>query len=259
MNSVQLAPQELARWRDREEKRGLEIIEQLQKEPRSLPASKLTHKGEVEILRDMDQMLTLEDLVGPMVPIDGSPPALPATSRESTEQPEHHFLDPSGRICTDWKPSREQPGSLKAAGRMRDDAFPRASSQVPVSFSDMPQNKEKPLAPRKDRLPPSRLQMPAGPTKALPSQVPWEGSLDMFCIKRFRVRAQLVSGHSCRLIQALPQVIRSASCIAPDAVWDFLASICPAEAKAWKPLTQACCWLCCSHKQGFRPWQDLVP
>ena len=42
---------------------GLEIIEQLQKEPRSLPASKLTHKGEVEILRDEDQTLTLEDLV----------------------------------------------------------------------------------------------------------------------------------------------------------------------------------------------------
>ncbi|KAI4588129.1 hypothetical protein MJG53_002537 [Ovis ammon polii x Ovis aries] len=226
MSSVQLAPQELARWRDREEKRGLEIIEQLRKEPRSLPASKLTHKGEVEILRDMDQTLTLEDLVGPMVPVDGGPLALPATSRESTEQHEHHFLDPSCRICTDWKPSREQPGSLKAARRMRDDAFQRAPSQVPVSFSDMPQNKEKPLAAHKDRL-----QMPAGPTKALPSQVPWEGSLDMFCIKRFRVRAQLVSGHSCHLIQALPQVIRSASCIAPDAVWDFLASICPAEAK----------------------------
>lgn len=42
---------------------GLEIIEQLRKEPHSLPASKLTHKGEVEILRDMDQTLTLEDLV----------------------------------------------------------------------------------------------------------------------------------------------------------------------------------------------------
>ena len=42
---------------------GLEIIEQLQREPRSLPASKLTHKGEVEILREEDQTLTLEDLV----------------------------------------------------------------------------------------------------------------------------------------------------------------------------------------------------
>nr|XP_020738416.1 SPOC domain-containing protein 1 isoform X2 [Odocoileus virginianus texanus] len=199
MSSVQLAPQELARWRDQEEKRGLEIIEQLQKEPCSLPASKLTHKGEVEILRDVDQTLTLEDLVGPMVSTDGGPLALPATLKDS---------------------------SLKAARRMGDDAFQRAPSQVPVSFPDMPPNKKKPPAECKDSL-----QMPTGPTKALPMQLPWEGSLDMFCIKRFRVKAQLILGHSCRLIQALPQVIRSASCIAPDAVWDFLASICPAETK----------------------------
>lgn len=43
--------------------------------------------------------------------------------------------------------------------------------------------------------------MPAGSTKALPSQPPWEGSLDMFSIKQFRVKAQLVSGHSFCLIR----------------------------------------------------------
>lgn len=42
---------------------GLDIIEQQQKELYRLPASKLTHKGEVEISRDSDQMLTLEDLM----------------------------------------------------------------------------------------------------------------------------------------------------------------------------------------------------
>lgn len=42
---------------------GLDIIEQQQKELYSLPTSKLTHKGEVEIPRDSDQMLTLEDLM----------------------------------------------------------------------------------------------------------------------------------------------------------------------------------------------------
>lgn len=41
----------------------MEIIEQQQKEPQGLPVSKLTHKGEVEILRDLDETLTLEDLV----------------------------------------------------------------------------------------------------------------------------------------------------------------------------------------------------
>lgn len=42
---------------------GLDIIEQQQKELYRLPTSKLTHKGEVEIPRDSDQMLTLEDLM----------------------------------------------------------------------------------------------------------------------------------------------------------------------------------------------------
>ncbi|XP_036690811.1 SPOC domain-containing protein 1 isoform X2 [Balaenoptera musculus] len=203
MSSVQLAPQELARWRDQEEKRSLEMIEQLQKEPCSLPASKLTHKGEVEILRDMDQMLTLEDLVGPMVSIDGDPLALPATSKgtteqheDTTEQHEHHFLDPSCRICMDWKPLCEQPASFTATRRMGDAAFQRAPRLVPVSSPEMPQTKEKPPTEPKDRL-----QMPAGSTKALPSQPPWEGSLDMFSIKRFQVKAQLVSGHSFRLIR----------------------------------------------------------
>ncbi|EDL80576.1 similar to SPOC domain containing 1 (predicted) [Rattus norvegicus] len=63
MSSIQLAPKELSRWRDQEKRRSLDIIEQQQKEPYRLPASKLTHKGEVEIPRDSDQMLTLEDLM----------------------------------------------------------------------------------------------------------------------------------------------------------------------------------------------------
>nr|KAF6445215.1 SPOC domain containing 1 [Molossus molossus] len=275
MNSTQLAPQELARWRDQEEKRGLEIIEQQQKEPCSLPTSKLTHKGEVEILRDTDQMLTLEDLVGPMVSIDCSPLALPATSKDSTEQREepteqreepteqweepteqreepteqreepteqreepteqredpmeqheHHFLDPSCHICMDWKPSCELSDFSKANRRVEDNVFQRAPSPDSVSSPEMAQIKEKHSVEPQDRL-----QMPAGSTKALPSQLPWEGSVAMFSIKQFRVKAQLVSGHSCRLIMALPEVIRSAGCIPPNIIWDLLASICPANAQ----------------------------
>ncbi|XP_021540091.1 SPOC domain-containing protein 1 [Neomonachus schauinslandi] len=238
MSSTQLAPQELARWRDQEEKRGLEIIEQQQKEPCSLPAFKLTHKGEVEILRDVDQTLTLEDMVGPMVSMDCSPLALPATLKATTEQDEdttgqheHHFLDPSCCICMDWKPSGELPGSFKATRRIGDSVFQRAPSPTLASSPEMPQTKEKHPPQLQDRVPLSRLQMPAGPTKALPSQPPWEGALDMFSIKRFRAKAQLVSGNSCRLLMTLPEVIRSAGCIPSNTVWDLLASICPAEAK----------------------------
>ncbi|XP_032159442.1 SPOC domain-containing protein 1 isoform X2 [Mustela erminea] len=233
MSSTQLAPQELARWRDQEEKRGLEIIEQQQKESCGLPAFKLTHKGEVEIPRDVDQTLTLEDLVGPMVSIDDSLPALAATSKATTEQDEdttgqheHHFLDPSCRICLDWKPSCELPSSFKATTRIGDSIFKRAPSPAFPSSPETPQAREKPPTQLQDRL-----QMPAGPTKALPSQPPWEGALDMFSIKRFRAKAQLVSGNSCRLLTTLPEVIRSAGCIPSGTVWELLASVCPAEAK----------------------------
>ncbi|XP_053432393.1 SPOC domain-containing protein 1 [Nycticebus coucang] len=231
MSSIQLAPQELARWRDQKEKRGLEIIEQQQKEPCRLPTSKLTHKGEVEIQRDTDQTLTLEDLVGPTVPTHCNPPALPATLEDTMEQHEHHFLDPSCRICMDWKPLSELSGSYKAVGGKEDSVSQRAPSLAPVSSPEMPEAREMlPMQPQ-DSVPSPRLQMPAALTKALPCQLPWEGTLDMFSIKRFRVRAQLVSGHSCQLVQALPDVIRSAGCIPPNTVWDLLVNISPAEAK----------------------------
>ncbi|XP_012497693.1 PREDICTED: SPOC domain-containing protein 1 [Propithecus coquereli] len=232
MSSMQLAPQELARWRDQEEKRGLEIIEQQQQqEPCRLPASKLTHKGEVEIQRDTDQILTLEDLVGAPVPTDCSSPALPVTLEDTTEQHEHHFLDPNCRICTDWEPSSELPDSFEAMRSSGDNIFQRVLSLPPMSSPATSEAREMlPMEPQ-DRVPPSRLQMSAAPTEAHPCQPPWEGTLDMFSIKRFRVRAQLVSGHSYQLVQALPEVIRSAGCIPPNTVWDLLASIGPAEAK----------------------------
>ncbi|XP_069933107.1 SPOC domain-containing protein 1 [Oryctolagus cuniculus] len=248
MSSIQLAPQELSRWRDQEEKRVLEVIEQQQKELSSLPASKLTHKGEVEIPRDLDQTLALEDLVGSLVSVDcSSSPALPATAEDTTEQHEHHFLDPHCRICMDWDPASELPGFFKATSNGKHSVFQRAPSPAPVATTETPKARETP--PPKPR---DRPQMPAAPTKALPSQPPWEGALDMFSIKRFRVTAQLVLGHSCHLIQALPEVLRSAGCIPPNTIWDLLASIDPAKAKAWKPLTQACCWPCCSPRRGFQ-------
>nr|XP_051688105.1 SPOC domain-containing protein 1 [Oryctolagus cuniculus] len=227
MSSIQLAPQELSRWRDQEEKRVLEVIEQQQKELSSLPASKLTHKGEVEIPRDLDQTLALEDLVGSLVSVDcSSSPALPATAEDTTEQHEHHFLDPHCRICMDWDPASELPGFFKATSNGKHSVFQRAPSPAPVATTETPKARETP--PPKPR---DRPQVPAAPTKALPSQPPWEGALDMFSIKRFRVTAQLVLGHSCHLIQALPEVLRSAGCIPPNTIWDLLASIDPAKAK----------------------------
>ncbi|KAM5248637.1 SPOC domain-containing protein 1 [Ctenodactylus gundi] len=227
MSSIQLAPQELARWRDQAEKRGLEIIEQEQKEPHGLPASKLTHKGEVEILRDTDQTLTLEDMMGPMVSGDCSPQPLPVLSKDTTEQHDYHFLDPNCRICADWNSSSELAAFIGASRNKEDSVCQKAPSPAPeMSSPEMSKAEEThPTEPQ------DRCQVSAGPTKPLPSPPPWEGALDMFSIKRFRAKAQLVSGHSCQLAQALPEVIRSAGCIAPSTVWDLLGSICSPGAK----------------------------
>uniref|UniRef100_A0A8C0QMU6 TFIIS central domain-containing protein n=1 Tax=Chelonoidis abingdonii TaxID=106734 RepID=A0A8C0QMU6_CHEAB len=62
MNSLELAPKELAEWRAKESKHVLEVIEKQQREtPRCCP-TKLTHKGEIEIHREVDEDFTLEDL-----------------------------------------------------------------------------------------------------------------------------------------------------------------------------------------------------
>ncbi|NP_001381327.1 SPOC domain-containing protein 1 isoform 5 [Homo sapiens] len=189
MSSMQLAPQELARWRDQEEKRG------------------------------------------PQMFMDCSPQALPIASEDTTGQHDHHFLDPNCHICKDWEPSNELLGSFEAAKSCGDNIFQKALSQTPMPAPEMPKTRELSPTEPQDRVPPSGLHVPAAPTKALPCLPPWEGVLDMFSIKRFRARAQLVSGHSCRLVQALPTVIRSAGCIPSNIVWDLLASICPAKAK----------------------------
>ncbi|XP_052574012.1 SPOC domain-containing protein 1 isoform X2 [Peromyscus californicus insignis] len=226
MSSIQLAPKELSCWRDQEKRRGLDILEQQQKELSRLPTSKLTHKGEVEIPRDSDQMLTLEDLMEPMVPQEYSPQALTTPLEDTTDQHQHHIWDSNCHICKDWKSSAELPGLSRAIMNKEEDVIWKAPSPAPVSSPEMLTAGETP-----SKEPQDRLQMPAGPKNVPPSPPPWEGSLDMFSIKRFRVKAQLVSGHSCQLVQALPEVIRSAGCLRPKDLWDLLDLMCPARAK----------------------------
>uniref|UniRef100_A0A8C8YEI0 SPOC domain-containing protein 1 n=1 Tax=Prolemur simus TaxID=1328070 RepID=A0A8C8YEI0_PROSS len=230
MSSMQLAPQELARWRDQEEKRGLEIIEQQQQEPCRLPASKLTHKGEVEIQRDTDQMLTLEDLLWVGFSLAGCPfQLLPL-------------------LFADWEPSSELPGSFKGIRSSGDNVFQRVLSLVPVSSLEIPKAREMlPMEPQ-DRVPPSGLQMPAAPTKALPCQPPWEGTLDMFSIKRFRVRVQLVSGHSYRLLQVhLPCLLTSPRMTVPNAAPLQLQDVCVVRLCPQRPQDTQNCHLLYSY------------
>lgn len=250
MSSIQLAPKELSRWRDQEKRRSLDIIEQQQKEPYRLPASKLTHKGEVEIPRDSDQMLTLEDLMEPMVPRECSLQALTTPLEDTTDWHQHHLCDSSCQICTggkggrkadsgsqpelqagishsmDQKSSTTLPAFSPATMNGEENAMQKPPSPTPVSSPEMLKVGKTP-----PKEPQDRLQIPAGPKPVPPSPPPWEGSLDMFSIKHFRTKAQLISGHSCQLVQGLPEVIRSAGRLPPNHIWDLLDSMGPSRAK----------------------------
>ncbi|CAO2589234.1 SPOC domain-containing protein 1 [Lemmus lemmus] len=226
MSSIQLAPKELSRWRDQEERRGLDIIEQQQKELCRLPTSKLTHKGEVEIPRDSDQMLTLEDLTESTMPREYSPQALTTPLEDTTDQHQHQFSDSNCHNCKDWECSAKLPDSSRAIMNKEENAIRNAPSPAPVSSPEMLKAGE-----TSSKEPQDRLQIAAEPKDVPPSPPPWEGSIDMFSIKPFLAKAQLISGHSCQLLQALPEVIRSAGCLSPNDLWDLLDSMCPAKAK----------------------------
>ncbi|XP_052031807.1 SPOC domain-containing protein 1 [Apodemus sylvaticus] len=250
MSSLQLASKELSRWRDQEEQRGLNIIERQQKELYRLPASKLTHKGEVEIPRDSDQMLTLEDLMEPIVPRECSLQALTTPLEDTADWHRHHLCDSNCQACPggeegvkadggsqpqlqaginhnmEEKSSTELPVFSGAIVNREENAIPKAPNPAPASSSEVLRVGETP-----SKEPQDRLQMPTGPKNALPSPPLWEGLLAMFSIKHFRAKAQLISGHSCQLVQALPEVIRSAGRLPPNHVWDLLDSMGPLRAK----------------------------
>ncbi|XP_078002341.1 LOW QUALITY PROTEIN: SPOC domain-containing protein 1 [Phascolarctos cinereus] len=297
MSATELASQELAEWRDREVKHGLEIIEKQQREAPRCRVTKVTHKGEIEIHPDVDQTLTLEDLTEPASRLDLSlrpqPGAAESQSgRDTTEQHESHFLDPDCRVCmVNWgepvstaadpvqwcrrgrweRPWHSLLSSSRAASALRSTSQPlclhftgweaprggrgfNAPRSTPLSRSRVTSNPQKlpsPASlPRVDTSLPGMSKSRTGTQtqpqdrpelasclrqvlkpKALQGQPLWEGALEMFSIKRFTTKAFLVHGYSSQLIQALPKVIYSAGCVLPEAVWDYLDSIWPSEAK----------------------------
>ncbi|XP_034610226.1 SPOC domain-containing protein 1 isoform X1 [Trachemys scripta elegans] len=232
MNSLELAPKELAEWRAKESKHVLEVIEKQQREPpRSCP-TKLTHKGEIEIHREVDEDFTLEDLYGSALCMDKKPISQPAAEakRDTTDQHRSHLLDLDCLICTGrmapdgerrFNPPQSKPTSKKKA----EDSSRRLHSTSVYSDKERKHlEKDRPASTGVLKKSP-RLQ------KQVKDTVLWEGFIQMFSIKQFAAKAFPVSGYGTCLIQALPELIQSRGCILPEDVWDYLESIWPAEAK----------------------------
>ncbi|XP_050788354.1 SPOC domain-containing protein 1 isoform X2 [Gopherus flavomarginatus] len=232
MNSLELAPKELAEWRAKESKHVLEVIEKQQREPPRCCPTKLTHKGEIEIHREVDEDFTLEDLYGSALCMDKKSISQPAalSKRDTTEQHRSHLLDLDCLICTErmapdgesgFNPLQSKPTSKKKA----EDSSRRLHSTSVYSYKER-KHLEKDRPASVDVLKKSpRLQ------KQVRDTVLWEGFIQMFSIKQFAAKAYPVSGYGTCLIQALPELIQSRGCILPEDVWDYLESIWPAEAK----------------------------
>ncbi|XP_074161424.1 SPOC domain-containing protein 1 isoform X2 [Sminthopsis crassicaudata] len=204
MSATELASQELAEWRDREVKH----------EPASHMDLSLRHQ---------------------------SGAAESHSGRDTTEQHESHFLDPDCRVCMGWEAPRGGRGFNA----------PRSTPSSRSKVTSTPQKLPGPVSlPRVDTPLPGVSKSRSGPwtqpqdrpelafcpkqalkPKALQGRPLWEGALEMFSIKRFATKAFLVHGYSSQLIQTLPKVIRSAGCVLPETVWDYLDSIWPTEAK----------------------------
>ncbi|XP_025054519.1 SPOC domain-containing protein 1 isoform X2 [Alligator sinensis] len=233
MNSLEMAPKELAEWRAREHKQVLEVIEKQQQEAPMRCSTKLTHKGELEIHREMEENVTLEDLFESVLCMEMLPIPQSATESEkdTTDQHKSHLLDLDCHICTaEPGPNGEEgfnPSRNKSLSRKKEAELFRKLHSTRVCSARRSQHSEnkRPVSSGILRKEP-RLQKPLDKSTVL-----WEGSIQMFSIKEFLAKAYPVSGYGSHLVQALPAQIQSRGCTLPEDVWDFLDSIWPAEAK----------------------------
>ncbi|KYO25863.1 SPOC domain-containing protein 1 isoform B [Alligator mississippiensis] len=233
MNSLEMAPKELAEWRAREHKQVLEVIEKQQQEAPMRCSTKLTHKGEIEIHREMEENVTLEDLFESVLCMETQPIPQSATESEkdTTDQHKSHLLDLDSHICAaqpgpDGEEGFNPPRNKLLTQKKEAELFRKLhSTRVCSARRSQHSENKRPVSSGILRKKP-RLQKPLDKSTVL-----WEGSIQMFSIKEFSAKAYPVSGYSSHLVQALPAQIQSRGCTLPEDVWDFLDSIWPAEAK----------------------------
>ncbi|XP_078536782.1 SPOC domain-containing protein 1 isoform X3 [Lissotriton helveticus] len=223
MSPTELASEELTEWRDKENKHALEIIKEEQQKVKACQVTKLTHKGLIEIDADSDQMLSLEDLectVSLTESVPGPNAAAKPKKKKLKFQPVGPLLDPDCFICSEAEHldvSTSKPTSRKSAQDV--------TRRCPAENAELISNSEK-YVPSSDRMMVRNLLQ-----KPIQDNVVWSGFLKMFSLKKFHAKASHVSGYGSNLCQALPEVIEAQSCILPEAVWEYVDKIWPAESK----------------------------
>ncbi|XP_069478603.1 SPOC domain-containing protein 1 isoform X2 [Ambystoma mexicanum] len=220
MSPTELASQELTEWRDQENKHALDIIEEEERKVQTWQVTKLTHKGLIEIDADTDQMLSLEDLEGPLLAKEQALGAhLPAKSKNKDLPNQHKGSLPDCFIWSENEPSQKKTTSVLERFPSKEAAENSHISNGERSIASNDSNEK--MGP----VPARNLHQ-----KAVQVTV-WTGFLKMFTLKKFAAKAFHVSGYGNGLCQALPEVIEAQSCILPEAVWEYMDKIWPAESK----------------------------
>ncbi|KAM6427686.1 SPOC domain-containing protein 1 isoform 1-T1 [Liasis olivaceus] len=215
MNSLEMAPKELAEWRAKKNKHLLEMIE---KEEREVPRrcfEKFTHKGIVEIYREADMDLVSEELIESSLHKEGN---------SYGEAPSSVVSNQRGELVADSKKGFEPP------------TYTRTFKQKANTSKILHQNdtySEEDRRPLDDDRPavastPNRKRQVR---KQSSRSVIWNGLIQMFSVKQFVAKAYPVSGYGCQLCQALPAILQSKGCILPEDVWTCIDSIWPENRK----------------------------
>uniref|UniRef100_UPI00398F4D70 uncharacterized protein isoform X3 n=1 Tax=Pristiophorus japonicus TaxID=55135 RepID=UPI00398F4D70 len=250
MSPTELASLELMEWREREIKHNIKLMTTESGEFERQPLIKLTHKGEVEIERDTDQNLTLEDLMDSSPKSAGNGELSEAEisrGADTTHQHRSHLLDSNCQICT-------APMVPPVQSRLRRSKESWGTSLLPswvpdISAAEITLSQSKHFSPMESRSgSPNPTNRTAASKRFLPQKCAvWKGFIQMSNMKRFLVKAYPVLGHTDHLTKVLSTTLTVGRCVLPDTIWDSVDRLLSSGTKEmcvvrFKPATSGDLW-----------------
>ncbi|XP_077193569.1 SPOC domain-containing protein 1 isoform X2 [Paroedura picta] len=231
MNSLELAPEDLAEWRASERKHALEVIEKEAQDAQEAPRcgiTKFTHKGIIEINRETDEDLLFQEILGSQVlENENSHPEAPAASRTYCRESHQSHMSHLDCFSDTGQMAAEDEGGFKPPTRKRilkQETNVSKCLQSNVVYSDGGERRLQ----EDSTVSPSFPKKPLQVGKQSRTSVIWKGLIQMFSLKQFAAEAYPVYGSG---FQGLPDLLQSKGCILPEDVWAYLDSIWPANIK----------------------------
>ncbi|XP_022106241.1 death-inducer obliterator 1-like isoform X2 [Acanthaster planci] len=259
MSSEQLASKELAQWREREAKHSLEMIVHEEVERKSLPLTKKTHKGEVEINDDNLSSLEAHDketkptidmkIIEKNVPSATNP--LDNMLVDTTTQHRAHLFDLNCKICTGKMPAPREEDSLTLAKKAKvarttfpEDEEGEGPSSSPSGGGELTAEDEKatgeqmspmetedsePFSQPDDGPSPQPSPIAPSPKEQAPIRRPppslWNGSITMEEVAKFAMAGFHVSGPIRTISMDMPENIVICGRIPYPVVWDYFKQL----------------------------------